>query len=272
MSNKRKIIRDVDVEAIKDKGNACYLERDYKSAIIHYSAAIRICSNISILFSNRSRCYFMLKDYENSFKDAQQSINIDNNNLKAHLLQIRSLAYISKQSLNLEKIFKSLECCNVAFNLAKTLGLHEFIDACKSIKKKIKLMIFLKRVEKFNYEVSRVRNYYKNVVKNSRMQALLNKYLKEKPLKPISDNFICPITLALFVNPLITECGHSYDYDSLVSHFSKMGVSDPITRRGINPNRVFKNNALVKAVKWVHKSQPWTVYSETPMNSLEVEL
>lgn len=272
MLNKRKINRDVDVESIKDKGNACYLERDYRSAIVHYSAAIRICSNISILFSNRSRCYFMLKDYEKSLKDAQQSILIDKNNLKAHVLQIRSLAIISKQSLSLEKIFVSLEYCNTAFEIAKTLGLQEFNEVCKSLKKKIKLMIFLKRVEKYNYDVSRVRNYYKSIVKNSRTVNLLNKYLKEKSLKPVSDNFVCPITLGLFVNPLITECGHSYDYESLISHFSKMGVSDPIARRGINPNRVYKNKALVGAVRWIHKSQPWTVYSENPMNSLDVEI
>jgi len=63
MSKTRKVFRDNDVEAIKDKGNACFLARDYSSAVTYYTAAIRLCSSISVLFSNRSRCYFMLKEY-----------------------------------------------------------------------------------------------------------------------------------------------------------------------------------------------------------------
>lgn len=272
MSKKRKIFRDNDIEAIKDKGNACFLTRDYSSAITYYTAAIRLCSSISVIFSNRSRCYFMLKDYENSLNDALRSTELNQNNLKGHLLQIRSLANLSKMSLDLTQAKKSLEHCKFVYQYANSLNQPEFSSACVPLKQKIKVLIFVKKLEIFNQKVSRLKNYYKKIVNWDRTMNLLNKFVIEKSFQHVSDNFLCPITLEIFKNPVITQCGNSYEVESLVSHFSKMGTTDPIGRISIEPTKVYRNLAVINSVKWLHKNQPWTQYSEAPLSSIDIEI
>jgi len=225
-----------------------------------------------VLFSNRSRCYFMLKEYEGALKDAVRSIELNQNNLKGHLLQIRSLAALSQMSLDLSQAKKSLEHCKFFHKYANSLNQTEFSSACVPLKQKIKVLIFVKKLEIFNYKVSRLKNYYKNILKAGRTQNLFNKFLIPKSFQHISDNFFCPITLETFKNPVITQCGNSYETESLVSHFFKMGTTDPIARIKIDPNKVFRNLALINAVKFLHKSQPWTQLSDSPLSSIDIEI
>jgi tetratricopeptide (TPR) repeat protein len=273
MSRIRKVFKDVeDAETLKAKGNTAFMAREYSNAIQYYSAAIRISPNTSVLFSNRARCYYLLKDFHNSLKDSKNSVELDENNLKAHLLFIRSLANVSRQSLDLANVIKALESCNSLYDRAVALKQEEYKPVCKAVKKKIKTLIFLKKSEMFNYKISRLKNHYKNSIKSEKYKKMFSKYLNEKPLLPISEAFFCPITLELFSDPLITCFGNTFDEESLKSHFSKMGVTDPITRQAVNPFQIFNNLAVRKAVKWLKKTSPWAVYSENPITSLDVEV
>ena len=136
----------------------------------------------------------------------------------------------------------------------------------------IKTLIFLKKSENFNYKVSRVNSYYKDILKNEKHKKLFNKFVNEKPFVPVSDAFLCPISLEILSEPLITSYGNTYDSESLKSHFSKIGITDPITRQAVNPYQIYRNLNVIKAITWLKKTSPWTQFSETPMTSLDIEI
>ena len=273
MSRNRKVYKDIeDSESLKDKGNSAFLSRDYMTAIQFYSAAIRLSPNTSILFSNRARCYYLLKDFNNSLKDSKKSIEIDTSNLKGHLLYVRSLGNISRQALDISSSLTALSSCNALIDKATEMNQLEYTPICKVIKKKIKTLIFLKKSENFNYKVSRVNSYYKDILKNEKHKKLFNKFVNEKPFIPVSDAFLCPISLEILSEPLITSYGNTYDSESLKSHFSKIGITDPITRQAVNPYQIYRNLNVIKAITWLKKTSPWTQFSETPMTSLDIEI
>jgi hypothetical protein len=64
-------------------GNACYQRGEFREAIPHYTRAIQLNSTESKLFSNRSLCYFKLREYENARRDAERAAELDSNNPKA---------------------------------------------------------------------------------------------------------------------------------------------------------------------------------------------
>jgi tetratricopeptide (TPR) repeat protein len=269
---RRIIIRDSESQELKEKGNKAFLERDYPSAIVHYTAAIKKSPKESVLYSNRSRCYYMVKDYINSIKDSKISIDLDRYNIKAYLLYSRGLANISKQGMNYNETELALRCCKSAYQICKSTSQPEYISTCKSLSKKLKILIFLKKRENYNYQVSRLKSYYKGIIKHKRTLELFDKFLIEKKTKPVPENLCCPITLELFSTPIINETGSSYESNALVKHFSKMGYIDPITRRQIDPRIIIINNPIVLALKWYLKNEPWAKLSETVINSLDIEL
>ena len=268
---KRRIIRDSDTEDMKEKGNKSFLDRNYQAAIIHYTSALKKSSNESILYSNRSRCHYMLKDYSNSIKDAKIAIDLDLYNIKAYLLYSRGLANLSKQGMNCQEAELALRCCNSALQVSISSSQPEYSAPCKSLKAKLKILIYLKNRENHNYQVSRLENYYKDVLKHKRGIELFGKFVVKKNYRTVPDVLCCPITFEIFSHPVITECGNTYECNALITHFTKMGVIDPIARRQINPHAIINNNSIAAAKKWFWKIEPWTKISETLITSLDIE-
>ena len=61
----------------------------------------------------------------------------------------------------------------------------------------------------------------------------------------LETNFVCPITLQLFENPVIAADGQTYERDAIVQWIARVGTS-PITREPLDsntlrPNRIIKN-------------------------------
>lgn len=270
MRRNRIIIRDTDAQELREKGNQSFIEKNYPAAISYYTNAIKKSTKESILYSNRARCYYMIKDYINSLKDSEAAINLDNNNFKAHLLYIRNLGNLSKQSMNLTESELALKCCKSLYRTCSSLSESDYLSACRSLSKKLKALIHLKKREIRNYRVSRLRNYYKDI-KNKRAITLIDKFLIETKGTALPDSLCCPITFEIFAQPVITECGNTYEANALVTHFSKMGIIDPITRNRINPHAIFKNSAILQVKDWFLSIEPWAKLSETIISSLDIE-
>ena len=49
-----------------------------------------------MFYSNRARCYKLIKDFEKANKDAVHAIELDDKNIKAHLLCGQTLVEIGK--------------------------------------------------------------------------------------------------------------------------------------------------------------------------------
>ena len=58
----------------------------------------------SVYFSNRARCYKILKELEKAYKDSIQAIELDDKNIKAHLLCGQTLVELGKNQKGTENI------------------------------------------------------------------------------------------------------------------------------------------------------------------------
>lgn len=54
--------------------------------------------------------------------------------------------------------------------------------------------------------------------------------------RAFDDRFYCPLTLQLFVEPVLIEDGHHYEKHAIQKHFRMLGSFSPLTKQGVNPN------------------------------------
>ena len=91
-------------------------------------------------------------------------------------------------------------------------------------------------------------NYYSGRYKNTR-QDNISKIAKknvgetEKPSAP--NHLLDPLTCTIFVDPVITPSGITYEKAVLLEHLQKNGKFDPVSREPLNENQVYPN-LLVK--------------------------
>lgn len=72
-----------EAEALKSKGNAAMAQKDYKTAIEHYTSALAIHPRNAIFLSNRAAAHSAAKDHASARTDADAAVLIDPTYTKA---------------------------------------------------------------------------------------------------------------------------------------------------------------------------------------------
>jgi stress-induced-phosphoprotein 1 len=65
-------------------GNDAFTAKQYREALRLYSEALKLDSHNAALYSNKSACYASLQLWDESAKEARQSVSIDPNFIKAY--------------------------------------------------------------------------------------------------------------------------------------------------------------------------------------------
>lgn len=147
--------------------------------------------------------------------------------------------------------------------------------------KKAKKLFWLKK-KKNNEE--KMKNTYKMIVdliassepENQEISKdileLLSQQTKEHDISEIPDYFLCKINYVLYKiiikniifslkeplkSPFLTMDGITYEKQSLIEHFQKVGYFDPLTRRDLDPMRIIENKNLVDAFDYFIEKNPW---------------
>ena len=101
---------------------------------------IQSLSEESIFYTNRARCYKILQEYERAIKDTQSAIELDEKNVKAHLISGQVLAEIGKKEVNNSKIEmaisrlkKALLICSSEKNSSYTNEINIYIYRAKKL-------------------------------------------------------------------------------------------------------------------------------------------
>ncbi|KAF6101206.1 sperm associated antigen 1 [Phyllostomus discolor] len=69
---------------LKEEGNQCVKDKNYKDALSKYSECLNINNKECAIYTNRALCYLKLCQFEEAKQDCDQALQIDNGNVKAY--------------------------------------------------------------------------------------------------------------------------------------------------------------------------------------------
>jgi hypothetical protein len=84
--------------------------------------------------------------------------------------------------------------------------------------------------ESLNKELDKLCNFYKLKIK-------------------FPNEFFCPLTQDIMVNPVTTSGGHTYEWSEIAQWFKEGNNKDPTTSLELNNNRLYPNHALRSAIR-----------------------
>ncbi|XP_037359135.1 LOW QUALITY PROTEIN: sperm-associated antigen 1 [Talpa occidentalis] len=70
-------------KTLKEEGNQCVKDRNYKGALSKYSECLKINNKECAIYTNRALCYLKLCQFEEAKQDCDQALQIDDGNVKA---------------------------------------------------------------------------------------------------------------------------------------------------------------------------------------------
>ncbi|KAL4466672.1 hypothetical protein ABPG72_016789 [Tetrahymena utriculariae] len=268
-------------QKFKELGNDAFLKNDYKSALQHYSSAIICDCQNSILFSNRARAYKYLFLFQEAYQDAQKAIELDNNNIKAHLISGQTLAQIGKSEKGIKNINKAIQDMTKALTLCAGQNKQVFEKDLSKYILRAKKLLYFKNIEIEQEKIKKEIDQLKTLLTQ---QSLNQKYVYEiiqkaeecyqknakKVKNEVPDHLCCPITMNLYEDPIITQYGFSYERQALLQHFKLNGDVDPIARKSVNRNiPLISNLSLKKVVSEYLQNEPWAYEHYLDQNSIE---
>ncbi|XP_027966128.1 sperm-associated antigen 1 [Eumetopias jubatus] len=70
-------------KTLKEEGNQCVKDKNYKDALSKYSECLKINNKECAIYTNRALCYLKLCQFEEAKQDCDRALQIDNGNVKA---------------------------------------------------------------------------------------------------------------------------------------------------------------------------------------------
>jgi STIP1 family protein 1 len=265
----------------KKLGNDAFQKGDYQTAYQLYSRAIEINDTESVFYSNRARCCKSLKNYKKAYEDAVHAIELDETNIKAHLICGQMLAEMQKYEPGIDKLTLALNRMTKALTLCSGQGKREFEkDVYRNMLKVRKLMWYKKYEESKAVKIEMLKTLRANLDNQPDLtpEAKEKQYLQYVAAMgdpnatvdfTIPDYLVCKITFDLMEEPVTTTAGHSYEKEVLIEHIEKNGLVDPVARTPITKDGVVPNLNIKQAIEEFVKNNPWSfehVLGETFMD------
>uniref|UniRef100_A0A452F694 Sperm-associated antigen 1 n=1 Tax=Capra hircus TaxID=9925 RepID=A0A452F694_CAPHI len=70
-------------KTLKEEGNQCVKDKNYKDALSKYSECLKINNKECAIYTNRALCYLKLGQFEEAKQDCDQALQMDHGNVKA---------------------------------------------------------------------------------------------------------------------------------------------------------------------------------------------
>ncbi len=265
-------------EEYKENGNFHYKKGEFKEAISMYTKAIELNKHNPVYHSNRAKANFQIMNFQNSLKDAQNAINIDDNNIKSWFILGKSLCEIGRIQKDIKILDTAIKRYKKAYTLCSSQDkrLYEtniLNNIC--LTKKLKYFI-----EKEGYE-NEAKNKYEEIKHKIQNDANINEYERSKHLKSldefikldyndistIPEHLICPLTKKILEDPVITIYGNTFTKEALVNYI-QIHRKDPIEDQPIDFLDMMPNLNMKHAVDEFLLRNPWA-YEFNENDSIE---
>ncbi|EGR27767.1 u-box domain protein [Ichthyophthirius multifiliis] len=251
----------------KQKANDAFNNNNLETAIEYYTQAIEIDSSQSIYYSNRGKCYKKLDKIKQAFDDAVHAIELDENNIKAQLLCGQTLCEIGKNEKSNQKILNGIKRLTRAFTLCSGNKKQQYEKDISIYIYRAKKLLWYKQYEDLKQKKMELLESYKKQIESQNLsqentQDEINKFIQfigdpyQQQELSIPDYLVCKISLDLMEDPVITECGQTYEKVVLDEHFKKNGYIDPITRKQIS-QKVYTNLSVKQGIQEFLNINPW---------------
>ncbi|XP_054255541.1 E3 ubiquitin-protein ligase TTC3 [Indicator indicator] len=117
-------------EAMKQKGNEEFSQRNFDRAIMSYNKAIELCPTNHLLYGNRAICLILTKQYKRALVDGKRAILLKPDWPKGHYHFCKALSLLGEHKLALKANEKAQELCKNILD-----GLKDLIQQNEILKK-----------------------------------------------------------------------------------------------------------------------------------------
>ena len=129
----------------KEKGNDWFKSGEYEKAIECYDQAISMNNQESVYFSNRSNCLLLLGRKEEALRDAENSVELEESNIKGHYLCGKILSELGAEQNNVKLMEKASNRLKKAYSLCRGQNKAELEES-------IQIALLLNRKNRFYIE------------------------------------------------------------------------------------------------------------------------
>lgn len=273
-------------EAFKLDGNAAFKEGKFAKAITAYTQAItKSNGRVATYFTNRAlartKSYKDSDDLEAAVDDCLRALALsekqDATAMKAHY-------YMGLAQLELGRPNESYTSLAKGYKIAireKSASIMDIRDMLMEARKqrwqrsekkrleeegalaqRLKTLIESERhwrLQTVGDDEGRIEEANENADENLRnLDNLLQRSDERFRVREVPDYFVCPISLSIFSDPVITPSGRSYERASILQHL-KHNPFDPLTREPLIASKIFDNLGLRDACEDFLKHNGWAV-------------
>ncbi|XP_030890888.1 sperm-associated antigen 1 [Leptonychotes weddellii] len=138
-------------KTLKEEGNQCVKDKNYKDALSKYSECLKINNKECAIYTNRALCYLKLHQFEEAKQDCDRALQIDDGSVKAHYR--RALAH-----KGLKDYQKSLNDLNKVLQLDSSIveAKMELEEVTRFLNIKDNTTLFNKEKERRKIEIQEV--------------------------------------------------------------------------------------------------------------------
>ncbi|CAD8195736.1 unnamed protein product [Paramecium pentaurelia] len=264
-------------------GDMSFEKGDYTKAIQFYDRAIELTdSTESSFFRSRGLAYKKIGNLEQAYKDAIMAIELDDRNIKAHLLCGQVLAERGKSQDNTHEIETAINRLTKARTLCAGQKKQYYEDELSKYIYRAKKLLWYKNKEledqKKRQAIQNYSNYLQQRIdlneeqRKKEIDAFINSIGNpdQKQNYDIPSYLICKITFEIMENPVVTDAGHTYERDMLIEAIQKNGPVDPCTRQPIS-GEFYPNHNIKQATQDFLLNNPWAFEYQSGENYADIE-
>lgn len=273
-------------EAFKVDGNVAYREGKFEKALTAYTQAItKSNGRVPTYFTNRALCRLKIHttsdDLELVIADCQRALDLLD---KQDVTSMKANYYMGQAQLVLERSNEAYTSLAKAYKTAIREGspsVFEIKDRLMDARKARWERSEKKRIaeegalaERLRTLIESERIWRKQTAGDNEglleaadrtadetllnLETLLQRSDERFRIREVPGYFICPISLCIFSDPVITHSGRSYERTSIMQHL-KHNPFDPLTREPLIPSKIFDNLCLRDACEDFLKHNGWAV-------------